>query len=51
MLQDEEKESATAAEVEDRLRRAEMQFQVLRADNVQPEPALHIGVFRVMLVR
>lgn len=51
MLKHEEKESAAAAKIEDRLRRTTVQFQILRADDVQPEPALHVRVFGVMLPR
>src|SRR5881392_3538017 len=39
MLKHEEKETASAAQIQDRLGRAAMQLQVLRADNVQLEPA------------
>src|ERR1700730_14914591 len=51
LLQDEEEEPAPATEVEDRLRRAAMQFQILRAHNVQAQPSLHISVLGVVLGR
>ena len=46
-----EKESAAAAEIEDRFRRAAMKLQVLSPDDVQTQPTSDIGVFRVMLFR
>ena len=51
VTQDEEEESASATEVEDRLRRAAVQFQILRAHDVQAQPSLHISVFGVVLAR
>lgn len=51
LLEDEEEKPAPATEVEDKLRRAAVQFQILRADNVQAKPSLHISVFGVVLGR
>jgi hypothetical protein len=48
MLENEKKETAAAAEVEDRERWTAMQFQVLRSHDVEAQPPFHIGVFRVM---
>ena len=45
-LQDEQKKSATAAEVEDVLWRCAMQFQILDSFAIYPEPMIDIGVFR-----
>lgn len=50
-LENEEKKAAAAAEIEDRLRPATVQLQVLRANDVQSQPATNISVFRVMLAR
>ena len=51
LLEDEEEEPAPATEVEDRLWRAAVQFQILRAHNVQTQPSLYISVFGVVLGR
>src|SRR5688500_12753882 len=49
LLGDEEKKAPAAAEVEHRFRRRPLQFQILRADEVQSQPALHVRIFRVVL--
>lgn len=49
VLKNEEKESAAAAKVENRLGRRPMQFEVLGPYDIQSQPPLHVGVLRVML--
>ena len=51
LLKNEEEEAAAAAEIEHGLRRAAMEFQILSADDVQPQPALHVGVLGVVIFR
>jgi hypothetical protein len=51
ILEDEEKETAAAAEIKHRSRRAPLQLEVLGADNVQAKPTPDVGIFRVMLFR
>src|SRR5207302_3809622 len=48
MLEDKKKKTAAAAEVEHRERLGTMQFQVLRADDVEAQPSFHIGVLGVV---
>lgn len=48
MLEDENKETAAATEVEHRERPAPIQFQVLGADDVEAKPSFYIGVFGVV---
>ena len=51
MLEDEKKKTAAATEIEYRERLGAMQFQVLRAHDVEAQPSFHIGVFGVVQPR
>lgn len=50
-LGNKKEEPASTTQIKDGLRRAAMQFQILGAADVEPQPSLHIRVFRVVLCR
>jgi hypothetical protein len=49
VLENEEKKAAAAAEIEHGFRRASVQVEILRPDNIQAEPPFHICIFCVVL--